>query len=1102
MNKVKISLFIISILFSVRITANSVNNDCNTEFESSFIQNIVAPSFTNISGVPISGSLDFGSVINIGLTPISISSKLYLYFEHDGIIDESVEIDFQKINKESVSNTYTHHLSKSIIVTAEGISEIIIYRLQKLKISDRIKIVIKDGSNSLESRWYNIERNLIFKNFRFTWQIDVLLKNESNNILNVRDDRKYLYKDYDKSFLKESPRIFDVPNEFRDVYLVGELDNDETTKNNAQKYNFERPRIFNSDSPESLPIELYVKRGDKIISKIVERKISLSKSWPGKRSIYEGVIELDNLFSIDIKHGDQIVARSTQFFKNSPIETSIKVNNFESISDCEKELVGQGTNTTSVDFFTNKANNDEKASFNKNGVNIRLEQEFYFEIYVLYKGDMCLDGWVDVVVQDVKKNIFTRNRVHVDMFVAYEGDKNDYFTKYRSSKIKLSYSAGENQIEVGELNENSNNNRLWVISSNEEFENLKTNGSLNTEHDIGYEIILPPLDSGEGLLTIGITQKEYYDVPKGKIIITGINDFIIENESTSWTKKLPVGIYKAEYEVMGERFGVKDIYVENDTDRTVHINAENEIGQASMKPEWQEGTKDIDKVFYYAKTDFITEFSRNGESEELRHFSTKLLHRGKYKISLNNSKNLLFPVRDIDITIVPNEETTWPSPIGILILKKNKEKDGGVIRSAAIVKGKDGESPLFAFSENTGKFLPVGVYTIELQKANSIKKVTKEFEIKASEYTIIDADFDTDSKGQVHMKALDKDGEEIEYFVRINQDDKYLKSAEGIGLTVDLPTGIYNLIFSIVGKDDVERNIEVVKGEITEVVIGEKNEPINTNLNGDWKYHNEIIHISQNGSSIKGDYKRKVEWNYSMQGLFDGKTFKGKWFIIFPLEWKQKCPQKWNYPAKLELTLSRDGNTLEGRIEHLTINDNCETTSVGWLAVKIILTRNILLESKFNGGDESWEFIGARASRNIGDGNLSAMTYNPFDKEIWYFKAPSKYHGNWVAYYDKVLTFRLKTDQANGWQSLNDSDDVVLKGANMTLVYDIENPGRDWTTYRIPIHQTAGWINKATGKSVTLIELKEVLNNVSELLIKGEFNGGRKTTWLDDVGIR
>lgn len=84
--------------------------------------------------------------------------------------------------------------------------------------------------------------------------------------------------------------------------------------------------------------------------------------------------------------------------------------------------------------------------------------------------------------------------------------------------------------------------------------------------------------------------------------------------------------------------------------------------------------------------------------------------------------------------------------------------------------------------------------------------------------------------GQLNMKAFDKDGKETEYFVRIIPagSKKSIKSGKGMGLTEDLPPGNYDLIFSIIGQDDVNRNIEIIEGETAEIIVdfSEKEYPV------------------------------------------------------------------------------------------------------------------------------------------------------------------------------------------------------------------------------------------------------------------------------------
>jgi hypothetical protein len=141
------------------------------------------------------------------------------------------------------------------------------------------------------------------------------------------------------------------------------------------------------------------------------------------------------------------------------------------------------------------------------------------------------------------------------------------------------------------------------------------------------------------------------------------------------------------------------------------------------------------------------------------------------------------------------------------------------------------------------------------------------------------------------------------------------------------------------------------------------------------------------------------------------------------------------------------------------------------------------------------------------DGLISAV--DDVTGGVWYFQAPAKYLGDASATYGRYLDFDLKT---NAISSPFDSFDVVLAGSGMTLGFDVpNNPVVDaWTSFRVKLDETAGWrITQTVSESAfagfatlpvpTADQMKAVLGNLTQLLIRGEFQDGADTGYLDNV---
>ena len=99
--------------------------------------------------------------------------------------------------------------------------------------------------------------------------------------------------------------------------------------------------------------------------------------------------------------------------------------------------------------------------------------------------------------------------------------------------------------------------------------------------------------------------------------------------------------------------------------------------------------------------------------------------------------------------------------------------------------------------------------------------------------------------------------------------------------------------------------------------------------------------------------------------------------------------------------------------------------------------------------------------------------------------------------YNRDLAFQLKSDIST---SQFDADDIILTGADITLVHDTwRNPGKEWTGYRVRLAETTNWVNRSSGKTAVREELEQVLSDLSVLRIRGEYASGRDTGWLKDV---
>ena len=113
-------------------------------------------------------------------------------------------------------------------------------------------------------------------------------------------------------------------------------------------------------------------------------------------------------------------------------------------------------------------------------------------------------------------------------------------------------------------------------------------------------------------------------------------------------------------------------------------------------------------------------------------------------------------------------------------------------------------------------------------------------------------------------------------------------------------------------------------------------------LSGQWvRDDGGVVRISQDGQKIKAIH---VELSVPVRdvfgfrpgddhmiGILDGQQIRGKMFVHLPVEWKSRCPEQWAHLSDIELTVSEDGNTIEGRWERTYYSDrDCSLVRKEW----------------------------------------------------------------------------------------------------------------------------------------------------------------------------
>ncbi len=178
-----------------------------------------------------------------------------------------------------------------------------------------------------------------------------------------------------------------------------------------------------------------------------------------------------------------------------------------------------------------------------------------------------------------------------------------------------------------------------------------------------------------------------------------------------------------------------------------------------------------------------------------------------------------------------------------------------------------------------------------------------------------------------------------------------------------------------------------------------------------------------------------------------------------------------------------------------------QTRALGkWLLEpRYILTSPAAIVSTFERDVEDWKVFGDAQGQSdeptYDDGAI--MATDDQQSDVWYWRAPEAYLGDKRGFYGRDLVFKLRTSNVD---NPFDDQDLVLEGGDLTLIYNTQrNPATEWTEYRVRLDESAPWTNKTTGKRVTRAEFLQVMSDLRQLLIRGEYREGGDTGWLDDV---
>lgn len=158
--------------------------------------------------------------------------------------------------------------------------------------------------------------------------------------------------------------------------------------------------------------------------------------------------------------------------------------------------------------------------------------------------------------------------------------------------------------------------------------------------------------------------------------------------------------------------------------------------------------------------------------------------------------------------------------------------------------------------------------------------------------------------------------------------------------------------------------------------------------------------------------------------------------------------------------------------------------------------------SNFEEDDQGWR-ISENSENTVPEystsgGNPGGYIYTT-DRlsNAWYFVASTRFANEVKKGYGKTLYFDLKQSATDAQY---DADDVILTDGTIVLTFDTAyNPSTTWTHYSIKLDELSGW--KKGASEATGTDIQAVLQNLTELKIRGEFRSGPDTGGLDNAII-
>lgn len=202
-----------------------------------------------------------------------------------------------------------------------------------------------------------------------------------------------------------------------------------------------------------------------------------------------------------------------------------------------------------------------------------------------------------------------------------------------------------------------------------------------------------------------------------------------------------------------------------------------------------------------------------------------------------------------------------------------------------------------------------------------------------------------------------------------------------------------------------------------------------------------------------------------------------------------------------------------------------------WIIIISCSSSNVSEIGSFSSDYEDWSLYGDSTTKiPYYDSEQGCIYGEDAGRDMtWFFSLPYRYLGEKLDYYEKHLMFDLKQLSV---ERQFDNIDIVILGSNGNSIfydYDLDSvhnyPNTEWVSYKIPIMENSIWrfSGKLSNKNITYIEsengmdigevilestiakeeqIKNILSNIKNIYIRGEFKIGNDKSFLDNFYIK